>query len=335
LRRLKPSWGAIPVDVLTGTGNPYYSMREHQTWHVPVMAEEVQRYLVTTSTKVVVDCTLGTGGHAERLLEATSPDSLLIGIDLDDDALAIAAERLSRFGRRVVLKKMNFRHLAEAIPRDLLGKVDALLIDCGISMLQIVRSGRGFSFDRDGGLDMRFDQGADRTAASVLAHADRDDLRRLLTQFGEGANAGRISRAIVRMRDEGRLKTTGDLAEAVKTVVRARAAKSLARVFLAIRSRVNDELGNLAAALEALPEVLATGGRACVIAYHSSEDLVVKTHFKKYSGKCVCPPGRLVCDCGKAPLLKVLTPKPVVPTAEETRRNPSARSAKIRVVEKM
>lgn len=310
-------------------------MREHQTCHVPVMLEEVQRYLVTAATRVIVDCTVGTGGHAEKLLETSSSESILIGIDLDGEALAIAGERLSRYGERVVLRKMNFRDLLRGIPKELVGKVDALLIDCGISMLQIVRSSRGFSFDRDGDLDMRFDQTAALTAASVLAGADARELRELFREFGEGAAAGRIARAVVRMRDEEGLTTTGDLAMAVKTVVKTRAAKSLARVFLAIRSRVNNELDNLAAALEALPEVLAVGGRACVIAYHSAEDSVAKTYFRKYSGKCVCPPERLVCDCGKVPLLRVLTPKPVVPTAEETRRNPSARSARIRVVEKM
>jgi 16S rRNA (cytosine1402-N4)-methyltransferase len=299
------------------------------------MAEEVQRYLVTTSTKVIVDCTVGTGGHAEKLLEASSPSSMLIGMDLDDDALVIAGERLSRFGDRVMLRKMNFRDLLKAIPGYLVGKVDALLIDCGISMLQIVRSDRGFSFDRDGDLDMRFDRGAGRTASSVLAEMDTKQIRELLIRFGEGGNAARISRAVVKARDDGRLKTTGDLAELVKAVVKARPAKSLARVFLAIRSRVNEEIENLTAALEVLPDVLAVGGRACVIAYHSAEDSVTKAYFRKYSGKCVCPPGRLVCDCGKVPLLKVLTPKPVVPAAEETRRNPSARSARIRVVEKM
>jgi 16S rRNA (cytosine1402-N4)-methyltransferase len=310
-------------------------MREHQTCHVPVMLDEVQQYLITPAVRVIVDCTVGTAGHAEKLLETSSTESILIGIDLDDEALAIAGERLSRFGERVVLRKMNFKDLPRAIPAGLVGKVDALLIDCGISMLQIVRSSRGFSFDRDGGLDMRFDRTAAKTAASVLAGVSARELRELFREFGEGAAAGRIARAVVRMRDEHRLNTTGDLARAVKTVVKTRAAKSLARVFLAVRSRVNNELENLAAALEALPEVLATGGRACVIAYHSAEDSVAKTYFRKYSGKCVCPPERLVCDCGKVHLLRVLTPKPVVPTAEETRRNPSARSARIRVVEKM
>lgn len=299
------------------------------------MAGEVQRYLVNESTRVIVDCTVGTGGHAERLLDASPGETILIGIDLDDDALAIAAERLARFGRRVVLRKMNFRDLRNAIPPTLRRGVDAVLIDCGISHLQIVRSDRGFSFDRDGSLDMRFDVTSGRTAASALTHMSGRELRDLIARFGERARAGRIAGEIIRLRDRGELNSTRDLAGAVKSIVKGRQAKSLARVFLAIRSYVNDEIESLADALEVLPSILAHRGRACVISYHSAEDSVVKTSFRKYSGRCVCPPGRLVCDCGKAPLFRILTPKPILPTAAEIRTNPSARSARIRAVEKM
>jgi 16S rRNA (cytosine1402-N4)-methyltransferase len=213
--------------------------------------------------------------------------------------------------------------------------VDGILIDCGISRLQIVKPDRGFSFDRDGALDMRFDRAGGRTAASVLADIGRDDLKKLIKRFGQRAKAYQISNAIIDRRDAGDLRTTADLAAAVKSVVKTRVAKSLARVFLAVRALVNRELENLAGVLGVLPVVLAAGGRACVITYHSEEDRLTKTYFRKFSGKCVCPPGRLVCSCGKAPLFRILTPKPVAPSAEEIRLNPSARSAKIRVVEKM
>jgi len=309
-------------------------MRGHETWHLPVMVNEVQHYLITDTTKVIVDCTVGTGGHAETLLKASPGDCILIGIDLDSDALAIASERLSHFGERVVLKQMNFRDVKSGLPLSLHGKVDALLIDCGISRLQIVTSDRGFSFDTDAPLDMRFDVTGGKTAARVLAEMDVNELKKLIARFGERARAGRIARAIIRMREAGELKTTGDLAGAVKSVVRHRAAKSLARVFLAIRSYLTGELESLEEALDALPGLLSTGGRACVISYHSLEDRRVKTSFKKYSDKCVCPPGRIVCDCGRAPLYKILTPKPISPTAGEIRSNSSARSAKIRVVER-
>jgi 16S rRNA (cytosine1402-N4)-methyltransferase len=304
-------------------------------WHVPVMAEEVTRFLIGETTKIIVDCTLGPGGHAEAMLKAAPPDAVLIGLDLDEDALALAAERLSGFGERVLLKKMNFALIGTGLPGDFMGRVSALLIDCGISRLQIVKPDRGFSFDRDGKLDMRFDKSASVSAASVLAGMDVRELGGLLSQFGEKTRSRRIARAIIQARDSGRLGTTADLSAVVKTVVRARAAKSLARVFLAIRSRVNRELENLSEALQVLPQVLASGGRAAVISYHGTEDRIVKRYFRLFSGRCVCPPERLVCDCGKRAWFKVLTPKPVTPTAEETRRNPSSRSARIRVVEKM
>jgi 16S rRNA (cytosine1402-N4)-methyltransferase len=304
-------------------------------WHVPVMAEEVTRFLIKDTTRIMVDCTLGLGGHAEAMLKAAPADSVLLGLDLDEDALGLAAKRLSGFGDRVVLKKMNFRDLGTGLPTGFMGKVNALLIDCGISMLQIVKPDRGFSFDRDGELDMRFDKSASVSAASVLARMDVAELGGLLSQFGEKTRSRRIARAIIQARDSGRLGTTADLSAVVKSVVRARAAKSLARVFLAIRAKVNRELENLSGALQALPEVLASGGRAAVIAYHGTEDRVVKQYFRKFSGRCICPPERVVCDCGKQAWFRVLTPKPFTPSVEETRRNPSSRSARIRVVEKM
>jgi len=304
-------------------------------WHVPVMAEQVTRLLIRETTGVIVDCTLGSGGHAEAMLAAAPGDSVLLGLDLDDDALILAAKRLSGFGDRVILRKMNFKDLGTGLPAGFTGKVNALLIDCGISRLQIVKPDRGFSFDRDGELDMRFDRTASISAASILAKIDAGELRVLLSHFGEKSRARRMARAILQARDSGRLDTTADLAAAVKSVVRGRAAKSLARVFLAVRAMVNRELENLSDALDALPEVLASGGRAAVIAYHGTEDLIVKTSFRRFSGKCVCPPGRLVCDCGKQTWFKVLTPKPLTPSAEEMRRNPSSRSARVRVVEKM
>jgi 16S rRNA (cytosine1402-N4)-methyltransferase len=311
------------------------SVEGHDVWHEPVMAEEIAGLLVNRSTRLVVDCTVGAGGHAARLLDAAPQQSVLYGLDLDRDALRLAGERLSRFGERVVLKRMNFSELDLALPERLLGKVDALLIDCGISKLQIVTPGRGFSFDREGDLDMRFDQAGTVTAGSFLAVIDANELRSLLVQFGERANAKRIARAVIRRRDEGRLKTTLDLARAVKSVVKSKAAKSMARTFLAIRERVNCELENLVKALGHLPQVMAAGGRACIISYHSEEDRIVKRDFRRLSGKCVCPPGRIVCDCGKAAVFRLVTPKPLSPTAGEIGRNPSARSAKIRVVEKM
>jgi 16S rRNA (cytosine1402-N4)-methyltransferase len=302
------------------------------------MVEEVKHYLLRPSTRIIVDMTVGTGGHALELLRAAPEDCVLVGLDLDSDALEIAAGRLAEFKDRVILRKTNFRYvedvLEDAMPGGL-GLVDAIVFDCGISRKEIVESRRGFSFDREGDLDMRFDASEGQTAKSMLRHMTVEELSDLFRQYGEAPHARKIARALVLRRDQGRLESTLDLAGIVKSVVRAKPAKSMARVFLAIRAAVNDEMESLARAIETVPRVLRSGGRISVISYHSVEDRVVKTLFNKHSGKCMCPPESLVCSCGKKQDLMVLTPKPLVPTREETASNPSARSAKMRVAEKM
>ncbi len=309
-----------------------FAERQHH-WHSPVMADVVTRFLIRPTTDVIVDCTVGTAGHALEMLNKASEKSILIGIDMDESALAIASARLRQYGDRVVLKRGNFARLSQLLgPYS--GKVGAVLIDCGISKLQIVTSDRGFSFDREGRLDMRFDTGAGMTAEDVLNSISFRKLKELLSSFGE-ARAVAVARAILKRRDSGRLATTLDLASAVKAVVKRQQAKSLARVFLAIRAYVNHELENLKQAVDSLKDVLNRGGRACIITYHSAEDAIVKTAFRKYSGRCVCPPGTLVCNCGRVEVFRLLTRKPLTPSADEIATNPSARSAKVRVVEKM
>jgi 16S rRNA (cytosine1402-N4)-methyltransferase len=306
--------------------------------HVPVMVEEVKHWLLRPSTRIVVDMTVGTGGHALELLKAAPAGSVLVGLDLDADALAVAAGRLAEFKDRVILRKANFRDLGDVLDDALpasLGSVDAILVDCGISRKEIVESRRGFSFDRDGDLDMRFDASGGRTAKAMLRHMTVEEMADLFRQYGEAPHARRLAKAMILRRDQGRLESTLDLAAAVKSVVRGRPAKSMARVFLAVRTAVNDEMANLSRALEAVPRALRSGGRVSVISYHSVEDRVVKTLFNKHSGKCTCPPESLVCSCGKKQDLMVLTRKPLVPAREETASNPSARSAKMRVAEKM
>jgi 16S rRNA (cytosine1402-N4)-methyltransferase len=225
--------------------------------------------------------------------------------------------------------------MLEVLPDDVVGHIDAIVADCGISKREIVTSTRGFSFDRDGALDMRFDATGGLTARSYLAEASAEELTTLFRQYGEAGHARRIARSIVARRDRGEMESTLDLARAVKAVVRARQAKSLARVFLAIRAAVNREMENLSKAITALPQAMGAGGRAAIIAYHSVEDRVVKTLFNRYSGKCACPPCSEVCSCGAKQVFRVLTPKPLVASPAEIESNPSARSAKLRVAEKM
>jgi len=299
------------------------------------MVGETTKFLITPSTRVIVDATVGQGGHAEALLGAAPDNSVLVGVDLDDDALRFTAKRLERFGERVVLQKMNFADLNEKLPARFKGEVDALLVDCGISGLQIVTSDRGFSFDREGVLDMRFNIAAGTTAGALLGRIDLDELTALLREFGEGRWAKKIARSILSERDSSGLNSTLDLSRAVKAVVKYKPAKSLARVFLAMRATVNEELESLSKLMESLPELLSHGGRVCVITYHSLEDRIVKWSFRRLSGMCVCPPGLPKCSCGKVSAFKVLTPRPVTPQPEEVSANISARSAKVRVAEKI
>jgi len=309
--------------------------RGERACHVPVMVAETKKFLITPCTQVIVDATVGLGGHAEALLDAAPASCVLVGIDLDDDALSFTENRLERFGERVVLMKMNYGDLSDRIPSRFGGRVDGLLVDCGISGLQIVTSDRGFSFDREGVLDMRFDRLAGETAGELLGAMDLKELTALLREFGEGRLAKRIARSILDARDGAGLITTLDLSRAVKAVVKQRPARSLARVYLALRATVNSELAGLERLMESLPVLMGKGGRVCVITYHSLEDRIVKRAFRRLSGECVCPPGMPVCRCGRVEVFKVLTPRPVTPQPEEVKANVSARSAKLRAAEKI
>lgn len=300
--------------------------------HIPVMADAVVRYLIKPSTRLIVDCTFSTGGHSLELLKAAPDSVFLIGIDLDEEALKIGSKRLSQYRDRILLRKGNFGQIS-TILSDYAAMVDALLIDCGVSRLQITEPQRGFSFDREGPLDMRFDRSSRIDAKGFLGKISLEELSDLLFKFGE-KRARRIACSIIEKREEGRLRTTADLADAVKSVAKVRAAKSLARVFLAIRASINAEVENLTHALDSLCMLMNKGGRVCVITYHSIEDRIVKSAFRKYTGRCICPPGSLSCTCGKVRAFKSITGKPIIPDKDEIERNPWARSAKMRVVER-
>ena len=299
------------------------------------MVEEVKSFLVRPSIRMILDLTAGTGGHSLALLKAAPEQCRLIGLDLDAEALEVAGDRLREFGDRVTLIKANFADVLDAVPADVVGSADAVIMDCGISRREIVTSRRGFSFDADGPLDMRFDNSNGRTAKSCLHGATLEELTEIFREYGETVYARRIAKAIGARRDRGSMESTLDLAAAIKSVVRGRQARSLARVFLAVRAAVNREKENLASAIAAMPLLLSVGGRVGVISYHSVEDRVVKTLFNRFSGKRVYPPCSEVCSSEEKKVFEVLTRKPITPTGEEIASNPSARSAKLRVAEKM
>lgn len=319
----------------TGTLTPEYR-------HEPVMLREVLTALQLESGSVVCDCTLGGAGHSVEMARAIGEDGLLIGIDQDDMALSAATERLDREapGTPHKLLKGNFGDLDELLCRAEVPGVDGILFDLGVSSPQLDIPGRGFSYHEDAPLDMRMDPGNNPlNAAQVINTYNEADLARILSIYGEEKFASQIAREIVRRRANHPIETTGELVEAIKAAIpaaaRRRAGHHPARKsFQAIRIEVNHELDVLERGLEAAVRWLNPEGRICVISYHSLEDRIVKRLFQELSQGCTCPPEIPVCVCGNVPILKVITRKPLVASAEEVERNPRARSAKIRVAER-
>jgi 16S rRNA (cytosine1402-N4)-methyltransferase len=301
--------------------------------HVPVMVVQVVGGLRPRPGALLVDGTVGLGGHAAALLEAQATSTLL-GVDRDPEALAAAAERLRPFGDRVVLRHGSFAHLDEHMAAVGWTRVDGILLDLGVSSPQLDQGQRGFSLRHDGPLDMRMDPEATLTAATIVNEWAEEDIARVLAEFGEEPRARAVARAIVRARP---LTTTGALARVVAAVaIRPATGRDPAtRSFQALRIAVNDELGALDAALARGWEWLAPAGRAAVLSYHSLEDRRVKLAFRRWAARCLCPPAVPVCRCGWSPRVRVLTPRPLRASPAEVARNPRARSARLRIVERL
>ena len=279
-----------------------------------------------------MDATVGAGGHARALLEA-GPEIELLGLDRDPDALALARSRLAAFGERVRLVPENFAGLETALEG--LPAPDGILADLGLSSMQLESAERGFSFRRDGPLDMRMSRSG-RSAADVVATASADELSRIFFEYGEEWMAVKIARAILEERSRQPITSTRQLARIVAQTKGDREKIDPAtKVFQALRIEVNEELQSLSRFLAAAVEKLNAGGRLAVISYHSLEDRMVKETFRRESGVCLCPPKLPVCVCGARRALTVLTRRPVRPSEAEVRRNPRSRSARLRVAEKV
>jgi 16S rRNA (cytosine1402-N4)-methyltransferase len=300
--------------------------------HVPVMVAEVVDVLRPVPAGVIVDATLGAGGHAAALLEAL-PAHTLLGLDRDDAALALAEGHLARFGDRVTLRQANFDELGDRLVSP---PVSAVLFDLGVSSMQLDEPRRGFSYRGDGPLDMRADRRQATTAADVVNGYDEGDLARVLARHGEERFARRIARAIVAARP---LSTTGQLAEVVKGAIpapaRRRGGHPAKRTFQAIRIEVNGELVHLGATIDRAISLLAPGGRCAVLAYHSGEDRIVKERFADAAtGGCTCPTG-LPCVCGAVPQVRLVWRGAHRPGPEELAANPRSESARLRAAEKL
>jgi len=305
--------------------------------HRPVLSQEVVSLLDPRPGGVVVDGTVGLGGHAKALLQAESGVTV-IGIDRDEEALRHAAKRLSPFKERVRLIHGNYRDLGEHL--DVLGidTITGFLLDLGLSSLQLDTANRGFSFRYDGPLDMRMDTTQSMTAAELVNHSSEDELVRILHDYGEERFARRIVRAILAARAKELIETTGRLAEIVHSAIprkfHPKAIHPATRAFQALRIAVNEELANLKGGLEAGFQAIAPGEVIAVISFHSLEDRIVKGFFRYKALSCTCPPDFPVCICDKKVEAEIITRKPIRPSPEEIAANPRARSAKLRAARK-
>ena len=306
------------------------------SYHVPVLLHETLEQLDLKPGAVIVDGTLGGGGHAQAILERTSPDGILIGLDLDPDALREAGQRLAPFGERVRLVQASFRHLERITREEGATEIDGVLLDLGVSSHQLDQPARGFRFSPGPAspLDMRMDRAnAGTTAAELLATLSAGDLERVFSQYGELPGARRLARAIVERRESGpRLATAQDLIDLIQGtgIGRGRSHNPATLVFQALRIAVNDELAALEEGLQAAVRVLRPGGRLVVLTYHSLEDRIVKRAFRGAAKGCVCPPSFPVCRCGRKPELALSPRRSIEPSAREIEANPRARSARLR-----
>ncbi len=300
--------------------------------HIPVLLEEVVKGLAVRPGGLYIDATIGEGGHAEAILEASSPDGYLLGIDVDDEALRRASERLARFKGRFALVRGSYRNLADIARREGFFRVDGILFDLGFAFFQVEDPRRGFSFYLNGPLDMRYDRTSRISAYHIVNQIPEEELAEIIRKYGEEPKAHRIARAIAQARP---IRSTLELARVVEQVVGSGGRIHPAtRVFQAIRIAVNQELDNLKEALPQAVELLKPGGRVAVISFHSLEDRIVKEFFRRESRDCICPPEMPVCVCGHKATLKVITAKPITPSPEEVEANPRSRSARLRIAER-
>ena len=306
--------------------------------HLSVLYHEVLDALQPRKGGRYVDGTLGAGGHAAGILEASSPDGLLLGLDVDPQALSLARQRLSEYGSRAHIVQASYITLREQLAAIHWPDVKGILLDLGASSMQFDTPERGFSFQVDAPLDMRFDPQNPTRAADLVNNLPEKELADLIFQYGEERHARQVARAIVRARP---LYTTGQLAEVVAAAVTRGRGKSrdhlhpATRTFQALRIVVNKELEALQACLPQAVAALSPGGRLAIIAFHSLEDRIVKQYFRRESRDCICPPDQPVCTCGHRAILKEITRRPLRPQDEEIERNPRSRSARLRVAEKL
>jgi len=306
-----------------------------QQSHSPVLLEETLQIMAPFSGGVYIDATLGGGGHAEAILKASAPAGRLLGLDADPRAIERVQQRLARFSRRTALIQANFRRIADVARKHDFSQVDGILFDLGVSSYQFDEAEQGFSFNREGPLDMRMDPETGASAADIVNTLDAEELADILYRYGEERRSRRIARAIVANRP---IVTTTQLADVIVRAIGRKPGARLhpaTRTFQALRIYVNDELGALEAALPQAISLLKPGGVLAVITFHSLEDRIVKHTFRTESRDCICPPHTPICICGHHAQVKEIVRKGRTPSPDEIARNPRSRSARLRAVRKL
>ncbi|MBQ8914890.1 MAG: 16S rRNA (cytosine(1402)-N(4))-methyltransferase RsmH [Clostridia bacterium] len=308
--------------------------------HITVLLEEAVDSLLPERGGIFVDCTAGGGGHSEAILKRLPEGSRLISLDRDDRAIERCRERLAPYGDASTVVKTNYSEIGQVLDELGIDKIDGVLWDLGVSSVQLDERERGFSYSQDAPLDMRMDRSEGPTAADIVNGYSEGELQRVLRDWGEEKFFQRIASAIVKAREVKPIETTVELADIITNAIPQGARKKenqhpAKRSFQAIRIEVNDELNIIEPSIRCAVERLRVGGRAAVITFHSLEDRITKQTFKNLERPCTCPSDFPVCVCGKTPSVKLVTKKPTVPTDEELELNPRARSAKLRVAEKI
>ena len=307
--------------------------------HESVLLEEVIRGLNIKPWGIYVDGTLGGGGHSFRIAEKLTEGGRLIGIDQDRDALQAAGQRLAPFEDRVTLVHDNYEHMGRVLSDLCIDKIDGILLDLGVSSYQLDNPERGFSYNTDAPLDMRMDRDDNAlTAREIVNTWPAEELANILRDYGEERYARAVAANIVKEREKRPLETTGQLSEIVRRSIpkkmQQRGGNPCKRTFQAIRIACNRELDVLADSLDEMMERLAPGGRFCIITFHSLEDRIVKTAFRRWENPCTCPPEFPVCVCGRKPMGKCVSRKAILPSKEELEHNKRSASAKLRIFEK-
>jgi 16S rRNA (cytosine1402-N4)-methyltransferase len=320
------------------TSTPVFDRPAPNVEHIPVLLREAVDLISPRSGGVYVDGTLGAGGHAAEILNRSAPDGVLIGLDQDNEAIGRANTALAKYGKRAIIRQANYRDMPAVLAGVGYDHVDGVLLDLGISWFHVKMPARGFSFLLNGPLDMRMDTSRPQTAADLVNNLTQDELAEIIREYGEERRAGAIAKAIIRARARGPITSTVQLAEIISGVFPPyppRRINPATLTFQALRIAVNDELGALQEGVASIVSLLKPGGRIAVISFHSLEDRIVKQAFAVSAKGCICPPKLPVCSCGKKPVLKILTGRPISAGPDEIERNPASRSAKLRAAEKL